>query len=122
MALFPGRRHPGRGNGWYGSSLGVGPGSADEAPEPPPITLAEICAVPTVMPSATPVLATLPPATALAQAQGTATAALLFTPTPIPPPTTATSATPGPTWVLWPFLLGLAGCCFYPPAGFVKRL
>ncbi len=87
-----------------------GPGSADEAPEPPPITLAEICAVPTVMPSATPVLATLPPATALAQAQGTATAAaLLFTPTPIPPPTTATSATPWAYLGFVALLLGLAG-------------
>jgi len=86
-----------------------GPGSSDEAPEPPIVTLEEICAVPTATPSVTPIQATIPPATVLAQAQATATAAAaFFTPTPIPSPS-ETQSTPWTYLGFVALLLGLVG-------------
>lgn len=87
-----------------------GSGSSEEALEPPLITLDEICAVPTATPSAAPVMATVPPATVLAQAQATATAAAaLFTPTPISLPSAANATTPWTYLGFVALLLGLVG-------------
>jgi hypothetical protein len=85
-----------------------GAGSSGEAPEPPPITLDEICAVPE--PTVTGIAATLPPATALAVAEATATtAAALATPTAAP---TSGTTSPWPYVVFLGLLLGL-GMAFF---------
>ncbi len=88
-----------------------GPGSSGAAPEPPVITLDEICALPE--PTLTPAAATVtfPAATALALAQATATsAAALVTPNASTP--TSGSTSPWPYVVFMGLLLAL-GTAFF---------
>lgn len=81
-----------------------GAGSSGEAPEPPPITLDEICALPEA--TMTPIAATLPPATALAVAQATATIAAAQT-TPITGIATSSTTSPWPYVIFIGLVLGL---------------
>lgn len=88
-----------------------GAGSSGEAPEPPPITLDEICALPEATVTSAAANITLPAATALAAAQATATNAAALA-TPATRAVTSGTTSPWPYVIFLGLLLGLGAMFF----------